>query len=127
MAAAIIPLAAAIAPSIIDLIAGLVHKFAPVAEATNPPKTGPVKFTQVFGDVMTALQNAANAGQIDKALPNDETIKAVIQAVVSSMKIGGLLGSSTSPATPATPAAGPQPLALKPGQTITITLQGVGA
>lgn len=112
MAAAIIPIVASLAPDIIGLIAGLVHKHAPIAEATGPG-TGPVKFADVFGAVMTALQNAAAAGSISKQLPSDEAIKSIIQAVVSSMKLSGLLDSPV-------PVAG-QSYTLRAGQSLTIT------
>lgn len=115
MAAAIIPLITAIAPEIINLIAGLVHKSAPAAEAANGPGTGPVKFAQVFSDVITALTAAANAGTIYKTLPADEVIKTVIQAVVSSMNMTGLLASSTPSAPPA-----PQQIWLASGQSLVI-------
>jgi hypothetical protein len=106
--AAFIPIIASVAPSIISLIAGLVHKNAPIAEATHGPGTGPVKFADVFTAVITALQSAAAAGQIDKTLPSDDSIKAIIQAVVSSMQLSGLLGAtaSTPPSSPGNPAAG---------------------
>ena len=94
MASLAVPLITAIAPEIITLIAGLVHKQAPVAEAANGPSTGPVKFADVFGAVITALTSAAAAGQIPKQLPSNDIVKVVIQAVVSSMKLGGLLGMS---------------------------------
>ena len=114
MAAVAVPLISALLPEVINLIAGLVHKAAPVAEVSNGPKTGPVKFADVFAAVMTALQNAAAAGSIPKILPPDDTVKAIIQAVVTSMQISGVLG------TPATPAA-PSAYTVKAGQTITIT------
>src|ERR1700757_3203287 len=110
MAAAFIPLIASIAPSIISLITGLVHKSAPKAEAANGPATGPVNFAQVFQDVILALQQAANSGVIDKILPNDDLIKAIIQAVVTSMQMSGTLpagSTATPPAIPATPVVPP--------------------
>jgi hypothetical protein len=97
MAGVIVPLIASLAPSIISLIAGLVHKQAPVAETTHGPGTGPVKFTDVFNYVITALQSAAAAGQIDKALPSDDAVKTIIQSVVTSMKLTGLLGDAPAP------------------------------
>jgi len=115
MAGAIIPLVTAIAPEIINLIAGLVHKAAPAAEATYGPSTGPVKFATVFASVVTALQSAAAAGQIPKELPSDPTIQTVIQAVVSSMNLTGLL--TEAPAA----TAQPQVVTLKAGQSLTVT------
>ena len=106
MATALIPLIAAIAPEIINLITALVHKAAPAAEQTLGSGTGPVKFAQVFGDVMTALQNAAAAGQIPKALPSDDIVKVVIQAAVNSMQLSGLLGASDPTAVPAATVGG---------------------
>ena len=120
MASLAVPLITAIAPEIITLITGLVHKQAPVAEAANCPSTGPVKFADVFGAVITALTSAAAAGQIPKQLPSDDIVKVVIQAVVSSMKLGGLLGSPT--VTIPAPATA-QSLVLKAGQSVTISVQ----
>ncbi len=117
MAAALIPLIASLAPSVINLITGLVHKTAPIVEATNGPATGPVKFASVFETVIGALQSAAAAGQIDKQLPPDDLIKLVIQSVVSSLKLSGQLGSDT-----VQPLASSQSLVLKAGQTLTLTI-----
>ncbi len=116
MAAAIIPLALTLAPDIIKLITGLVHREAPAAEAVGGAGTGAVKFAQVFQSVTSSLNAAVSAGAIPKALPSDETIKMIIQAVVTSMQIGGML-------TPAAPAVSglAQTITLKAGQTITIS------
>lgn len=116
MAAAIIPIITGLAPTIIDLIAGLVHKQAPVAEATLGAGTGPVKFADVFSYVVGALTKAATAGQIDKTLPSDDAIKLVIQSVVSSLKLQGLLTSETTPSA----IAGTQSVTLKSGETLTV-------
>ncbi len=90
MAAAIIPLIAGLAPGVINLIASLVHGAAPQAESLGTG-TGPVKFATVFGDVMGSLTKAAEAGSIPKVLPSDDTVKMIIQAVVSSMQLSGTL------------------------------------
>ena len=74
MAAALIPLIAGIAPSIITLIASLVHKSAPAAESTNGSGTGPVKFAQVFQTVITSLQQAAAVDKSPK--PSPRTIRS---------------------------------------------------
>jgi hypothetical protein len=118
MAAAIIPLIAGLAPSIINLITSLIHQNAPVAETTYGPGTGPVKFADVFASVIAALQKAAAAGAIDKALPSDEIIKAIIQAVVTSMQMSGQLGE-----TPAQP-GGPASSIGSVGQVITVRVVG---
>lgn len=118
MAGAIIPLVTAIAPEIINLITGLVHGAAPVAEQKFGPGTGPVKFADVFGQVIMALQSAATAGQIPKELPSDQTIQTVIQAVVSSMNLAGQLTG-----VPFKPAPVAQNITLKAGQTLTVTVQ----
>ena len=122
------------AQKVISLIVGLVHKSAPAQEALGPG-TGPVKFSNVFADVMTELQKAAAAGQIDKTLPSDEMVKAIIQAVVTSLQISGLLGAvaTTATPTPAPAAAAPhaavaatgsaQSVTLSAGQSITITVK----
>lgn len=121
MAGVVVPLITALAPDIIKLIVGLVHKSAPVAEATNGPGTGAVKFAQVFQDVIMALQSAAAAGTIDKALPADETVKMIIQAVVTSMQAAGLLPGSAivTPPSPS-PQGTPQQIWLMSGQSIVI-------
>lgn len=112
MAAALIPLIAGLAPSIINLIASLVHQHAPQAEMANGPGTGPVKFADVFAAVIDALQKAAASGAIDKTLPPDEQIKMIIQAVVNSMQLSGVLGGGA--AIPAAPT----------GQVITLRVIG---
>lgn len=117
MAAAIVPLIASVAPSLIDLITSLVHKGAPALEAQLGSGTGPVKFAELFGSVLGDLQKAATAGQIDKALPADETIKLIIQSVVTSMKRLGLLSSTPTDTAAAAPSS---TLMLHPGQTLTI-------
>ena len=128
MAAALVPLIAGVLPEVITLIAGLVHRAAPQAEAMMGAGTGPVKFADVFASVMGALTKAAEAGQIPKALPADETVKTVIQAVVSSMKLSGLLDVPTPAPAPITkPAAGQtgqagQDLVLRAGQSVRITV-----
>jgi hypothetical protein len=127
MAAAIIPILTAVGPSLISLIAGLVHRSAPAAEQQLGPGTGPVKFAQVFGDVIAALNRAASAGQIDKLLPSDQEIQLIIQSVVSSMKLAGLLSASQAAdisqaiSTPAP--AGQQGIILTAGQSLTITVR----
>ncbi len=121
MAAALIPLAVSLAPQIIDLIVGLVHKSAPVAEQQLGVKTGPAKFGQVFGDVITALTKAATAGQISRTLPPDETIQMIIQAVVTSMQLSGTLGAVPPPQAVAVPVHPAQSVALAPGQSLLVT------
>ncbi len=130
MAAALVPLIAGLAPTVINLITALVHKQAPVAEVTHGPGTGPVKFADVFGAVMTALQKAAAAGSISSTLPSDDIVKVVIQAVVSSMQLMGALGSSavipdtTAAVLAVTPTPSGQPtISLKAGQTLLVTVQ----
>ena len=134
MAAAFVPLIATIAPEIINLIAALTNKAAPIAEATHGAATGPVKFTDVFNVVITALNNAAIAGQISKALPSDDIVKIVIQAVVSCMQLNGLLGANSVSGVPGTAAttissvttanttAAQQFLNLKSGQSVVISV-----
>ena len=116
MAAAAIPIIEAIAPTLINLIASLVHKAAPAAETALGPGTGPVKFADVFASVMNSLNSAAMAGQIDKTLPNDNTVKIIIQAVVSSMNLSGLLSGTAA-------SASAQSIALSAGQSVTITVK----
>ena len=121
MAGLAIPLIGAVLPDIITLITGLIHKAAPLAEAANGPSTGPAKFGDVFASVITSLNSAALAGQISKILPSDEVIKIIIQAVVSSMKLGGLLGAPAATVATALP-AGMQTLVLKPGAILSISV-----
>ncbi len=125
MAATVLPLIASLAPDIIGLITSLVHKSAPQAEQQLGAGTGPVKFAQVFGDVMTALQQAAAAGSIDKTLPSDDEVKLVIQSVVASMKGLGLLDSAMAasilqPAAPTGSAT--KTVTLHSGDTLTIAV-----
>ena len=126
MAAAIVPLILGLTPTIINLIAALVHKAAPVAEAQLGNGSGPAKFGIVFGDVINALNKAAIAGQIDKALPPDPVIQLIIQACVQSMILSGLLGGSpAAPVSviPSTVSATPlRSISILPGQSITISV-----
>lgn len=120
MASALLSLAGTIAPVVIDLISNLVTKFAPQAEQKYGPKTGPVKFADVFSSVMGELQKAAAAGQIPSILPTDETVKAMIQACVSSLNS---LGALVSPVVePSGSSSSPASITLKPGQTLTISV-----
>ncbi len=121
MAAAIVPLIGALAPEIISLIAGLVHPKAIAAEAANGPLSGPVKFADVFVSVMSDLAKAHAAGTI-AALPDDATVKVVIQAVVTSMQLSGLIGgaAAAAPGKSAPPAT--QSFALASGQTLTFSV-----
>lgn len=122
--AAFIPLIAGIAPSIINLIAGLVHKHAPQAEAASGPGTGPVKFADVVNAVLVNLQTAAAAGQI-QGVPGEDQIKLIVQSIVSSMKLQGLLNGTTqdSPPAVAPPSNPPVPGA---GASATVNLRIVG-
>jgi hypothetical protein len=131
MAAAAIPLLVSLAPSIISLIVGLVHKHAPAAQAANPqPGTGPVRFADVLSNVAQALQSAANAGKIDQAsIPPNNTLSTLIETVVQSMKQpGGVLaapdpnaGSTGVAPTQTTDGVNGQ-LVLRSGQRLTITV-----
>ena len=122
MAAAAIPLIAAavttLGPEIISLLASLTHKAAPVAEAAHGPGTGPVKFADLFVSVMGDMARAHAQGQI-AVLPDDATAKLVIQSVLSSLKILGLLDGPAAPVP--TPIAS-QSVSLKAGQSITISV-----
>ena len=120
MAAAIVPLVAGLAPTIINLITSLVHRNAPIAEAKLGNGTGPVKFADVFGAVIVALQSAAAAGTIDKQLPSDESVKLIIQAVVSSMKLQGQLDTTPAPIAVTGVASGNHSVTLLSGQKLTV-------
>jgi len=121
------------------LIAGLVHQKAPAQDAALGSGTGPVKFANLFVDVMGDLAKAHAAGTID-TIPDDATAKTVIQSVISSMKLLGLLDGSvvvdpaavtTVTAPPAAAAAAKaqpkvpgasQSFALANGQTLTFAV-----
>jgi hypothetical protein len=121
LAAALIPLLTPLIPAItndiIALITGLVHKSAPIAEANSGPSTGPVKFADVFVSTMSDLVKAHAAKQI-ALLPDEATVKLIIQSVVSSLKLSGQLAVAALTA----PAMAPQSLALVAGQSIVITV-----
>jgi hypothetical protein len=120
MAAALVPLIAGLAPDIINLIVGLVHPKAIAAQQANGPLTGPVKFADVFVSVMQSLTSAHVAGTIS-VLPDDATVKTIIQSVVTSMQLSGVLGAAVPTAlAPGAPAA-TQSITLQPGQSILIT------
>jgi hypothetical protein len=118
MAAALIPLIAGLAPEIINLIVGLVHPKAIAAEQNNGPLSGPVKFADVFVGVMKDLTAAHVAGTI-ALLPDDATVKVIIQAVVTSMQLTGLIGGASPAATPSALSA--QSVVLKNGQSVLVT------
>jgi hypothetical protein len=133
MAGAVVPLITSLAPTVLELITSLVHQFAPKAELAYGPKTGPVKFADVLGDVLIKIQAAAAAGQIPKDLPSEDTIKFVIQTVVTSMKLLGALDKAALPdlssaaLTPAPGTSAPtvnppgaQTIRIAPGQQLTI-------
>ncbi len=135
MAAAAIPLIASLAPSIIDLIVGLVHKGAPKQEAALGDKTGPVKFANLFVSVMSDLAKAHAAGSISD-IPSDDAAKTIIQSVISSMKLLGLLNGASipdapgpasviptgSPVVPAATAPAKQSFVLANGQILTFSV-----
>jgi hypothetical protein len=118
MAAAIIPIAIEAGSEIVKLIASLVHKSAPAAEQNYGPSAGPVKFADVFAYVMEALQKAAGAGKIDKALPSDSAVKLIIEAVIQSMKLQGALSILAAPSVISS-----GDIVLRPGQSLTIRSQ----
>ncbi len=120
MAAAIVPLIAQLAPEIVSLVVGLIHGHAPVAEAARGSGTGPAKFADVFVAVMKDLASAHAVGSIP-VLPDDPTVKLIIQSVVNSMQLMGGLGAAAK-ASPAPVAASVKSLTLAPGQAITISV-----
>jgi hypothetical protein len=124
MAAALIPLIAGLAPAVINLIVGLVHHKAPVAEQNGGPLTGPSKFADVFVGTMADLVKAHAAGQID-VLPDEPTVKVILQAVVTSMQLSGYLGGAITGPVPATqsPVAGPNcaDVVLNAGHSLLVT------
>ncbi len=63
------------------------------------------------------MTRAATAGTIPKSLPSDDIVRVVIQSVVSSMKLSGLLDAPSTPAP-----VGLQALTLRSGQSVTITV-----
>src|ERR1051326_5311339 len=110
MADVILPLIAGLGPELINLVVGLIHQKAPAAEAMGP-STGPVKFADVFVAVMSDLTKAKAAGQI-AVLPDDAVVKLIIQAVVMSMKLSGVLEGAKDPG------SGPQRITLSAGQSL---------
>jgi uncharacterized ubiquitin-like protein YukD len=100
----VLPPSTSASSSIGDLIGKLVHQFIGDAEASLPISgLGPVKQEEVFAKVITALTNLATAGKIDKTLPADGTIRAIIDAVLESMKLSNVIpGSTLVPVTPTT-------------------------
>jgi hypothetical protein len=131
MAAALIPLIAPIfeslAPQVIALITALVHKHAAAAQAQLGVGTGPVKLAQVLTAVNSDLSDAAKAGTIPPVTATG-SVAQVVQSVVGSMKLSGLLGASAaSPAvaaktvSAANATTGSLVVNMKPGETITIS------
>ena len=126
MAAAIIPIVAPLVltevPKLIDLIVGLVHKKAPAAESALGAGTGLVKLADVYTGTMQDLIKAKAAGTIP-GLPDEAEVKIIIQAVVTSMKLLGGLGSINVQSPSELPATTQGPLVLSSGQSITISVK----
>ena len=124
MASIAAPLITALEPVIVNLIASLTHKAAPVAEANLGPGTGIAKFADVFAAVIASLNSAAAAGTISKTLPPDPVIQMIIQAAIQTMQLDGLLGStavSGLPAAAAKAVSSTQTIKLTAGQTLTVS------
>jgi hypothetical protein len=119
VAAVAIPLIAGLLPDIVSLIAGLVHPKAIAAEAAHGPISGPVKFADVFTGTMKDLIAAHAAGTI-AVLPDEAIVKVIIQAVVTTMKLGGLL--ENIPPEPGKPMTAQQQISLKAGQSVLISV-----
>jgi hypothetical protein len=115
--AAIAPLVTSVAPSIIDLVTSLIHKAAPAAEATLGPGTGPIKAATVLSAMTAQLQQAATSGQIKASdIPSPDVLQVILNAVVKSMNLSGLLEASSTSTTPN------QAITIKPGQSLTISV-----
>jgi hypothetical protein len=103
-----------------DLIAGLVHKNAPIVQASNGPSTGPIKLGDLVMLVQKALIGAHAAGTLTGTLPDDATVGVIVQSMISIMKLpGGQLG----PAVAGSPASG-DPVSVKSGTPVTLTIGG---
>lgn len=119
MATALIPLIAGLAPDLISLIVSLIHPKAIAAESLGQGN-GALKFADVFVSVMSDLAKAHAAGSIVGPLPDDATVKLILQSVVLSLKLTGVLTGGAVPPAPVPPASA-QSIALKAGQSLLVT------
>jgi len=120
MAAAIlVPLIEGLGPPLINFLTGLIHKKALEAEQTHGPKSGPLKFADVFVGVMNDVAKAKAAGTIS-VMPDDNLVKIIIQAVTTSMMISGTLNGDNNPAPAVTVDSTSKQFVLKPGESVTI-------
>jgi hypothetical protein len=115
--ATLIPALIPLGLELIDFIASIVHPKVVAASATGTTGTGPVLLADVFAATMGDLAKAHAAGMITGTLPDDATVKVIIQSVYTALKLSGVL----SAASPALQAGGAQPIALKSGQSILIS------
>ena len=101
-----------------DLIAGLVHHQAPVAQATNGPGTGPIKLGDVVLSVQKSLVSAHAAGTLTGTIPDGPTILLIVQSMISIMKLPG--GQLVAPTPPVAVTSGD--VVLPSGSKVTITV-----
>ncbi len=90
MAAAVIPIAAAVLPSVIPLVVKLVDKI-------FPPKSGASKADAATEIVAAIQQGLANSKALAGAQLNGEQIKTAVQGVVDALNAQGVLkGAATA-------------------------------
>ena len=89
MAAAIIPIASAVLPSVIPLVVKLIDKI-------FPSKSGPAKL-DAGTEIVAAIQSGLQASQALASTPlNGDQIKAAVQSVVNALNAQGVLkGAAT--------------------------------
>lgn len=114
MAAALIPIVASALPDIVSFIASLIHPKVKAAEAMGPG-TGPLKFADVLTATLAELVRAHASGVIT-TVPDNDTVKVILQSVYTSLKLSGDLAATAAAAAP-----GAQSITLKAGQSVVVT------
>lgn len=79
---------------VFDRIAALVHREAPIQQASSQPDT--VKLANVATAATADLHAAVSAGEI-AAVPPPAIVATAVQSIVSSMKVAGELPKSSAP------------------------------
>lgn len=121
MAGAVVPLIASLAPSLIDLIVSLVHPKVKAASAVATTGQGAVAFGNVLAATLQDLVNAHAAGTL-ATVPENDTVKLIIQSVYTALKLSGDLPGVPTPTLPLVEGPiGAQSIVLKPGSRITIS------
>lgn len=83
-------------PIIASILSAALPSVISLVEKLRGPKTGTEKFNDVFAAAIALLQALAARGIAPKEI-NDNSIKALIETLVQSMKLDGKLDAPGSP------------------------------